>query len=103
MGKNLTVLQPCESCMQLRQLHGPHGQAGPGSARGAHRRMMGFSSGGGWAGHPDVIGRAAPVLKVTVVGTDPLRAAAHGGDSDCVSSSSRTYPWFAALHGRSAP
>lgn len=50
--------------------------------------MMGFSSGGGWAGHPDVIGRAAPVLKVTVVGRDPLRAAAHGGNSDCVSSSS---------------
>lgn len=50
--------------------------------------MTGISSGGGRAGHPDLIGRAAPVLKVTAVGRDPLRAAAHGGDSDRVSSGS---------------
>lgn len=50
--------------------------------------MTGISPGGGWAGHPDLVGRAAAVLKVTAVGRDPVRAAAHGGSSDCVSSGS---------------
>lgn len=50
--------------------------------------MTGISPGGGWAGHPDLVGHAAAVLKVTAVGRDPLRAAAHGGDGDCVSSGS---------------
>lgn len=45
--------------------------------------MTDVSPGGGWAGHPDLVGRAAAVLKVTAVGRDPLRAAAHGGGSDC--------------------
>jgi len=48
--------------------------------------MTGVFPGGGWAGHPDLVGRAAAVLKVTAVGRDPLRAAAHGGGSDRVSS-----------------
>lgn len=47
--------------------------------------MTAVSPGGGWAGHPDLVGRAAAVLKVTAVGRDPLRAAAHGGNSDYVS------------------
>lgn len=48
--------------------------------------MTGVSPGGGWAGHPDLVGQAAAVLKVTAVGRDPLWAAAHGVDSDYVSS-----------------
>ncbi|TNN57695.1 hypothetical protein EYF80_032064 [Liparis tanakae] len=48
--------------------------------------MAGVFPGGGWAGHPDLVGRAAAVLEVTAVGRDPLRAAAHGGGSDRVSS-----------------
>lgn len=48
--------------------------------------MTGTFPGGGWAGHSDLVGHAAAVLKVTAVGRDPLRAAAHGGDGDdCVS------------------
>lgn len=50
--------------------------------------MTDNSPGGGWAGHPDLVGRAAAVLKVTAVGRDPLRAVAHRGGSDCVSSGS---------------
>lgn len=48
--------------------------------------MTGVSPGGGWTGHPDLVGRAAAVLKVTAVGRDPLWAATHGGGSDGVSS-----------------
>lgn len=62
--------------------------AGPGSAGVAGRGMTGVSPGGGWAGHPDPVGRGAAVLKVATVGRDPLRAVAHGGGSDCVSSGS---------------
>lgn len=40
--------------------------------------MTGLSPGGGWARHPDLVGRAAAVLKVTAVGRDPLWAEAHG-------------------------
>lgn len=50
--------------------------------------MTDISPGGGWAGHPDLVGQAAAVLKVTAVGRDPVWAAAHGGGSDCVSSGS---------------
>lgn len=50
--------------------------------------MTGVSPGGGWAGHPDLVGRGAAVLKVTTVGRNPLRAVAHGGGSGCVSSGS---------------
>lgn len=46
--------------------------------------MTGISPGGGWAGHPDLVGRAAAVLKVTAVGRNPLWAATHGGGSNCV-------------------
>lgn len=46
--------------------------------------MTGLSPGGGWAGHPDLVGRAAAVLKVTAVGRDPFWAATHGGSGTCV-------------------
>ena len=48
--------------------------------------MTGLSPRGGWAGHPDLMGKAADVLKVTAVGRHSLRAAAHDGGRDCVSS-----------------
>lgn len=51
--------------------------------------MTGLSPGGGWAGHPDLMGQAAALLKVTAVGRDPLRTAAHGGGSDSASSDSQ--------------
>lgn len=43
--------------------------------------MAGLSPAGGHAGHPDLVGRTAVVLKVATIGRDPLRTATHGGDS----------------------
>lgn len=48
--------------------------------------MTGLSPGGGHAGHPDLVGCSGVVLKVTTIGRDPLRAAAHGGGNNFVSS-----------------
>lgn len=49
--------------------------------------MAGLSPGGGRAGHPDLVGRAAAVLKVTAVGRDPLWAATHGSSIRVLSGS----------------
>lgn len=49
--------------------------------------MTGLSPGGGHTGHPNLVGWTAVILKVTAIGRDPLRAAAHRGASNYVSLS----------------
>lgn len=53
--------------------------ASPCSTWIASRSMTNLSSDRGWAGHPDLVGWAAAVLKMTTVGWDSLRAATHDG------------------------
>lgn len=50
---------------------------GPGPRRVARGGMTGLSPGWGRAAHPDLVGWAAAVLKVTAVGWNPLRAVTH--------------------------